>query len=136
MEKTVRLTYTGITETIGGRKNGVSDGMLDIRLSNAAPIRTGTNPEHLVAAAWSTSFASSLAQVARETGVKVSGKIKIHAEVDLFSEGNSLFFEVRFTIDLHCIEHDVALSLIQKAQSICPFAKATRGNVDVTFLLA
>lgn len=139
MNKTVHLIYTAATETTGGRENGVArstDGVLDIRLSEPGSTRIGTNPEQLMAAGWSVSFASSVAQVAREAGVNLSAKVKIHTEVDLSSDDDKIVIGVRLAVQLPGLERDVAATLIEEARRICPFSRATRGNVEVSFVVA
>ncbi len=134
MNKTMHLIYTALTETTGGRENGVarsSDGMLDIRLSGPGSDRIGTNPEQLMAAAWSASFASSVVKVARETGVSLSSHVKIHTEVDLSSNDDGSVLGVRLFIQLPGLDRTVAVEVVDKAHRICPFSKATRGNVKV-----
>ncbi|MGO6813560.1 Ohr family peroxiredoxin [Rhizobium brockwellii] len=136
MNNTMLLIYTAITETTGGRQNGIArstDGVLDIRLSEPGSARIGTNPEQLMAAAWSASFASSMAKVARETGVNLPANVKIHAEVDLASDDDQSVLGVRLAIQLPGLERDVASSLIEESRRICPFSRATRGNVEVVF---
>jgi Ohr subfamily peroxiredoxin len=134
MNKSMHLIYTATTETTGGRDNGVArstDGVLDIRLSDPGSTRIGTNPEQLMAAGWSTSFASSVAQVARETGVPLSANVRIHTEVDLSSDDDEFVIGVRLIIQLPGVGRDVASRLIEEARRICPFSKATQGNVEV-----
>lgn len=134
MNKTMHLIYTALTETTGGRENGVvrsSDGMLDIRLSVPGSDRIGTNPEQLMAAAWSASFASSIVKVARETGVTLSSQVKIYTEVDLSSNDDGSVLGVRLFIQLPGLDRTVAVEVVDKAHRICPFCKATRGNVRV-----
>jgi osmotically inducible protein OsmC len=138
MNKTLHLIYTATTETTGGRDNGVArstDGVLDIRLSDPGSTRIGTNPEQLMAAGWSASFASSVAQVARETGVTLCASVRINTEVDLSSGDDELVIGVRLVIQLPGVERDVASRLIEEARRICPFSRATRGNVEVAITI-
>jgi Ohr subfamily peroxiredoxin len=130
----MHLIYTAITDTTGDRKNGVvrsTDGMLDIRLSDPTSDRIGTNPEQLMAAAWSVSFASTVVKVARETGVNLSSTVKIHTEVDLSSDDGGSEFGVRLFVQLPGLERAIALTVVDKARRICSFSKATQGNVKV-----
>ncbi|PZM14930.1 organic hydroperoxide resistance protein [Rhizobium tubonense] len=132
----MHLIYTAITETTGGRQNGIArstDGVLDLRLSEPGSARIGTNPEQLIAAAWSASFASSVAKVARGTGVNLPANVKIHAEVDLSLDDDQQILGVRLAIQLPGLERAVASRLIDEARRICPFSRATRGNVEVAF---
>lgn len=138
MNKTMHLIYTATTETTGGRDNGVArstDGVLDIRLSDPASTRIGTNPEQLMAAAWSASFSSSVTQVARETGVPLSANVRIHAEVDLSSDDHDFVIGVRLVVHLPGLEPEVAATLVDEARRICPFSGATRGNIRVDFTI-
>ncbi|WP_426130664.1 Ohr family peroxiredoxin [Pararhizobium sp. PWRC1-1] len=138
MNKTMHLIYTATTETTGGRENGVArsaDGVLDIRLSDPGSTRIGTNPEQLIAAGWSASFASSVAQVARQTGKSLSANVRIHTEVDLSSDDEEFIIGVRLVIQLPGLERDVASTLIEEARRICPFSRATRGNIEVDFTI-
>ena len=134
MSKAMHLIYTAITETTGDRKNGVArsaDGMLDIRMADPGSDRIGTHSEQLMAAAWSASLASSLVKVARETGVNLSSNVKIQTEVDLSSNDDGSVLGVRFFIQLPGLERAVALTVVDKSHRICPFSRATRGNVMV-----
>lgn len=136
MNNTMHLIYTAITETTGGRQNGIArstDGVLDLRLSEPGSARIGTNPEQLMAAAWSASFASSMAKVAKETGVRLPANVKIHAEVDLSSDDEQSVLGVRLAIQLPGLDRAAASCLIEEARRICPFSRATRGNVEVAF---
>lgn len=138
MNETMHLIYTATTETTGGRENGVArstDGVLDIRLSDPASTRIGTNPEQLMAAGWSASFASSVAQVAREAGVNLPANVRIHTEVDLSSDDDEFVIGVRLAIHLPGLGRDVASTLVEEARRICPFSRATRGNIEVDFTI-
>lgn len=134
MHKT--MLYTATTETSGGRENGVarsSDGVLDIRLSDPGSAPIGTNPEQLIAVGWSASFASALAQVAKDDGIKLSADVRIHAEVDLSSDNDGCVIGVRLAIHIPDLERDVATTMIERAKRICPFSRAMRGNVEMAF---
>lgn len=134
--KTAKLIYTARTHTTGGRDNGVSrssDGYLDVRLANPGAIRIGTNPEQLFAAGWSASFGSAIALVARKRNV-APGEVTIDAEVDLhLADSTDYFLRVRLNISIPGVDRTVAQNLVREAEHICPYFKATRGNIDVTF---
>ncbi|WP_082928891.1 OsmC family protein [Rhizobium bangladeshense] len=129
--------HTATRETIGSRENGFarsSDGALDIRLSNPAGNRLGTNPEQLVAIAWSVSFASSLKHVADLRRVKLHSDLRIYANVDLSSDDQGYVVGVRLDIyprtgSRHCI------ALIEAVRLECPYCRATRGNIHALYNL-
>lgn len=137
MSRSARIVYTAKTTTTGGRDNGAarsSDGLLDIRFSTPGSARIGTNPEQLIAAAWSASFASAIVQAARERRIALPAELGIDAEVSAGDDGT--FLGVRLMVRLPGVEHSSAGALIDDAQAICAFSRATLGNVDLTVALA
>ena len=132
-----KVLYTGKTRTLGGRvgTSRSSDGRLDVRLSPPGAPGSGTNPEQLLAAAWSASFISALEHEALQTSVSLPVSIAIEAEVDLVTTGGADFLRARFDISLRGLAREAAQALVDAAQQRCPFSKAARGNVDVTISL-
>ena len=123
------------TQTRGGRDRGLArsdDGVLDVRLARPNSGRIGTNPEQLLAAAWSASLTSSLASAASARGLKLPADSKIDAQVALQFDENGCYLCVRFYVDLGGIDPGVAQVLIDEAHRICPYSRATEGNVEVT----
>jgi len=130
-----KIVYTAKTHTVGGRENGVSrssDGHLDVKLAVPGSPRIGTNPEQLFAAGWSACFESALGLAARKRKIRLTG-IVIDAEVDLGLAGaDDYTISARLHIGLPGLERAVAERLIRDAEQLCPYSKATRGNIDVT----
>ena len=57
----------------------------------------------------------------------------IDAEVDLHLAGGDNFsVSARLNVGLPGIDRDVAEQLVNDAEQLCPYSKATRGNIDVT----
>ncbi|MBV9825653.1 MAG: Ohr family peroxiredoxin [Alphaproteobacteria bacterium] len=138
MSHTSRLLYTAKVRTVGGRENGSSrsfDGRLDVRLSSPGSARIGTNPETLLAAAWSASFESAVAFVARERTIALGADTHIDAEVDLNLADHGYFLSIRLNVSLPGVEREVAQGLLEAAHALCPYSKAARGNVDVATTL-
>jgi lipoyl-dependent peroxiredoxin len=138
MNRITKVVYTARTETSGGRDNGAarsSDGLLDIRLSSPGSARIGTNPEQLFAAGWSASFANAIALAARQRKIELPPKVSINAEVDLNLGDGGYFLSARLDVGLPGLERNVAKDLVEQAEKICPYSKATRGNIDVTIKL-
>jgi lipoyl-dependent peroxiredoxin len=139
MSQNSKVLYTAKTHTGGGRENGVarsSDGHLDIRLSVPGSSRIGTNPEQLFAAGWSACFESAIGIVAQKRRVKIGGDVTIDAEVDLNLGEDGYSLTARLNVGIPNVERGVAQSLIDEAHKICPYSKATRGNLDVSIRLA
>ena len=133
-----KTVYIAKTETKGGRDNGVSrssDGLLYVRLSMPGSERIGTNPEQLLAAGWSASFADAIALAARKRKIPLPSKISIDAEVDLNLGERGYFLGARFNVKIPGLECHIAKDLIDEAAELCPYSKATRGNVEATIKL-
>lgn len=135
MSQITTVVYTAKTVTTGGRANGTSrssDGILDIRLATPGTARIGTNPEQLFAAGWSASFEDALALAAGETGITLPVGMSIDAEVDLNLGDGGYFLRVRLSVALPGLEQGAARVLVEAARQICPYSKATRGNIEVS----
>jgi organic hydroperoxide reductase OsmC/OhrA len=61
--------------------------------------------------------------------------LAIDAEVDLGPIGGAYGLVVRLNVGLPGIERDAAQRLVEAADQICPYSRATRGNIDVAINL-
>ncbi|QYD71766.1 organic hydroperoxide resistance protein [Paraburkholderia edwinii] len=133
MSRIEKVLYTGQTHTTGGR-NGASrssDGNLDIQLSPPGT-GTGTNPEQLFAAGWSACFIGAMNRAAAAQKVVLPKNLAVDAEVDLGTTGNDYFLQARLNVSLPGLAPEVARAVVDGAHQLCPYSKATRGNIDVT----
>lgn len=131
-----KVLYTAKTHTTGGRENGVSrssDGNLDIKLTIPGTAGVGTNPEQLFAAGWSACFEGALGIAASKLRVGLPADVAIDAEVDLALNDGGFILQARLNVSLPGVDRELALSLVEAAQSICPYSKAIRGNVHVEY---
>ena len=115
-----------------------SDGRLDIKLSIPGAPGTGTNPEQLFAAGWSACFEGAMAAVARKRKIRLPADTAIDAEVDLnliLADG-TYFLRARLNVSLPGVDRDLAQAIVNEADQICPYSRATRGNIDVAINLA
>ena len=130
--------YTAKTHTRGGREDGMSrssDGRLDVKFSVPGSARIGTNPEQLLAAGWSASLESSIGLVAHKKKIALAAGVVIEAEIDLASTDSGYLLRARLNIHLPGVEREVAQILSDEAHQICPYSRATRGNIDVAINL-
>ena len=133
--------YTAVATAKGGREGHVrsSDGILDVDLripkSMGGPGGEATNPEQLFAAGYSACFESALAFVARRDKVTLKD-VSLTAHVTLNKTGDSQF---DLTVELHGSFPGVpkadAEKLMQAAHQVCPYSRATRGNVPVKLVV-
>lgn len=134
MSQNNTILYTAKTTTTGGRdgQSRSSDNHLDIKLSLPGSNGAGTNPEQLFAAGWSACFIGAMGRAAQELGLRLPADTSVAAEVDL---GNSpedgFFLQGRLAASLPGLDHTLAQSIVDRAHQICPYSKATRGNIKV-----
>jgi Ohr subfamily peroxiredoxin len=130
-----KVLYTAKAHTTGGRDGGTartSDGRLDVKLSEPGTSGTGTNPEQLFAIGWSSCFLSAIKIVAANSKVKLPAEISIDSEVDLgFGADRGYLLQMRMKVNLPGIEKGVAQKLVDSAHLLCPYSKATHGNINV-----
>jgi Ohr subfamily peroxiredoxin len=133
MDQIEKLLYTAKTHTTGGRDGAsrTSDGRLDVKLSSPGTAGGGTNPEQLFAAGWSACFLSALAVAASQKKVALPPDRAIDAEVDLGTNAGGYLLRARLNVSLPGLSREVAQNLVDAAHQICPYSKATRGNIDV-----
>jgi Ohr subfamily peroxiredoxin len=138
MTKIEKVVYTAKTHTMGGREGGISrtdDGRLDVKLSVPGTPGTGTNPEQLFAAGWSSCFLSAIKIAAGKAKVKLAADTAIDAEVDLGTAHGSYALAARLNVSLPGIDRQVAQDLVNTAEQLCPYSNATRGNIEVAINL-
>lgn len=123
--------------TVAGREGKAtsSDGKIDLQISPPGSNGPGTNPEQLFAAGYSACFGGALAAAAGQAKIPLRGKdIKVTATVNLNKDESGFYIDVTLNAELQGIEQAQAESLVAKAHTICPYSKATRGNVVVKLL--
>ncbi len=129
-----KVLYTAKTHTTGGRDGSAqsSDGRLEVKLSSPGTSGAGTNPEQLFAAGWSACFLSAIGLAAAQRKVSLPGNRAVDAEVDLGTNDGGFLLRARLNVSLPGMAPDVAQALVDAAHQMCPYSKATRGNIDVT----
>lgn len=130
------IVYTARATATGGRSGRATseDGILDLAL--AAPkdtggTGTGTNPEQLFAAGYAACFQGALGLMAKKQGIDTSGSL-VTAEVGFGPEGESFAITVNMRVVVPGLELDQVQELADAAHQVCPYSKATRGNVPVS----
>lgn len=132
--------YTAKAHAVGGRAGTAKsdDGHLDVKLGYPKSMGgdgSGTNPEQLFAAGYAACFLGALGLVARNAGVKL-GEHSLDSEVDLIKDDTSFHIGVRLTLNAPDLDKAQAEELLHKAHEVCPYSKATRGNVQVELAVA
>ena len=129
-----KVLYTAKTHLTGGREGGSarsSDGRLDLKLSPPGSAGAGTNPEQLFAVGWSACYLSAIKILAARTHVRLPEQLAIDAEVDLGTAGDGYFLQARLNVRVPGMDAIVAQKLVDGAHLMCPYSKATHGNINV-----
>ncbi|MDN4524509.1 organic hydroperoxide resistance protein [Fictibacillus fluitans] len=130
--------YTAKATANGGRQGKVqsTDGTIDFSLSMPKALggkeeAGATNPEQLFAAGYAACFDSALQLVARQARKRVESSVT--AEVSIGKDTDGGFgLAVALHAKIKGTSQEEAEQLIQQAHQVCPYSKATRGNIEVT----
>lgn len=132
------MPFTAHAATTGGRNGHVetTDGLISLDLSIpkdlGGPGKPNTmTPEGLFAAGYSACFGSAVEYVAGLEKVKI-GPVKTSADVTIDTNDSGFFLSVVMNTHIEGVDHAEAERLVHKAHEVCPYSKATRGNVNVT----
>ncbi|MGV9311359.1 organic hydroperoxide resistance protein [Streptomyces sp. NPDC003691] len=129
------VVYTAVATAENGRDGRVAtdDGKLDVVVNPPKELGgsgAGTNPEQLFAAGFSACFQGALGVVARQEGADLTGAT-VTAEVGIGKNDDGFGIIVRISARIPGADEARARELIEKAHEVCPYSKATRGNITV-----
>ncbi|MFC8274100.1 organic hydroperoxide resistance protein [Streptomyces sp. NPDC057271] len=129
------VLYTAVATAENGRDGRVAtdDGQLDVVVNPPKVMGgsgAGTNPEQLFAAGYSACFQGALGVVARNENADISGST-VTAEVGIGKNDDGFGIIVKISATIPNVDVETAKSLIEKAHQVCPYSKATRGNITV-----
>ncbi|MGW5850588.1 organic hydroperoxide resistance protein [Streptomyces sp. NPDC055254] len=129
------VAYTAVATAENGRDGRVAthDGKLDVVVNPPKELGgsgEGTNPEQLFAAGYSACFQGALGVVARNENADVSGST-VTAEVGIGKNDDGFGLFVKISAVIPNVDAATAQDLLEKAHQICPYSKATRGNITV-----
>ncbi|WP_342247065.1 organic hydroperoxide resistance protein [Pseudomonas sp. OTU5201] len=133
LEKTL---YVAQTRTTGGRdgRGKSSDGELDVHLSPPGSGRPGTNPEQLLAVGWSACFIGALRRAGQSLAIPLPDDVAVAADIALGNSTDGGFaLAAKLTVELPGLATEDKARLVDAAHQLCPYSKATRGNIEVTF---
>ncbi|WP_228941229.1 organic hydroperoxide resistance protein [Nocardioides sp. Leaf374] len=131
-----KIVYTARASVTGGRQGRATseDGVLDLSLTAPKEVGgpgTGTNPEQLFAVGYGACFQGALTMVSKAHGVDASGS-QLEIAVGFGPEGDSYAITADIEVTIPGVDDAKAQELVEAAHQVCPYSKATRGNVPVT----
>lgn len=127
--------------TGGGRDGHVATADKAVDLEMAPPTELGgsgkgNNPEQLFAAGFAACFHSALQSAARTKKVAIDGS-SVGARVSLLRSGeSSIDLAVDLEVILPGVETEQANELAKLAHEMCPYSRATAGNIEVSVSVA
>lgn len=136
------ILYTAQATAVGGREGRAvsSDGVLDVALSTPRELGgaggSGTNPEQLFAAGYSACFLSALKYVAGQEKTALPAESQVTGRVGIGPIPTGFGIQAELTISVPGMSRERLQALVDKAHVVCPYSNATRGNIDVSLLLA
>ncbi|MEU9389593.1 organic hydroperoxide resistance protein [Streptomyces sp. NPDC101209] len=132
------VLYTAVATAENGRDGRVAtdDGRLDVVVNPPKEMGgngAGTNPEQLFAAGYSACFQGALGVVAREAKADITGST-VTAKVGIGRNDDGFGIIVEISARIPNVDAETARDLVDRAHQVCPYSKATRGNISVTLV--
>lgn len=130
------MAYTTTATTKGGRDGRAVLENGGLALAMALPkdlggSGEGHNPEQLFALGWSSCFGQALLALSKKHGVDASAA-KVTCAVTLEKDEVSFALKAELKVSLPGVDKAKVQALVEDAHTICPYSRATRGNVPVT----
>jgi Ohr subfamily peroxiredoxin len=130
------------TATTGGGRNGrtsLEGGKMVLGMSLPKELMPGApdgmNPEQLFAMGWSACFGQAVIALSKKHGVD-GQRANVTCAVTLNKDETSFALTAELTVSIPGEDPEKVRALIEDAHTICPYSKATRGNVPVTLTVA
>ncbi|WP_132251916.1 organic hydroperoxide resistance protein [Methylobacterium segetis] len=135
----MQALYTAHAHATGGREGSAAtdDDRLSVGLATPKELGggggAGTNPEQLFAAGYAACFLGAIKFVAAQDKVTISDDAKVESTVGIGKRDDGTGFGLTVTLKatLPGIDPDKAQDLVKRADVVCPYSHATRGNIRV-----
>lgn len=124
--------YTAHATATNGRdgKTETDDKRVSVKLSRPGSSGEGSNPEQLFAMGYAACFGSAVQYVAQLQKLN-TGDVSVTAGVGLNQDEDGFFLNVVLNVVTPNLDAATAQALVEKAHTVCPYSKATRGNIEV-----
>ena len=135
------MSYVTQARVTGGRSGHgrTTDGKLDVDLRLPKELGgdgAGTNPEQLFAVGYAACFSTVLTLLGQRRKLD-AGDAVVDSTVMLIPVGDGTFrLGAKLDVTLPSIANpQQAIDLVRGAHELCPYSRATRGNVDVALVV-
>ncbi|OTA27378.1 Ohr subfamily peroxiredoxin [Alloscardovia macacae] len=130
------VTYTAVADVTGGRSGHATTVSPAAEFDISAPVEMGGtgegyNPEQLFAVGWGACYQGALMSAAREKRVNgmLMMKSRVRAHITLVKDDNGPHLSAKLEVFVPELSLDQVQELIDLADTICPYTKATAGNM-------
>ena len=130
------MAYTTKAISKGGRQGRAAIEGGTLALAMSFPKELGGdgdahNPEQLFAVGWAACFNQAVIVLAKKHGVDpASAQVGVAVTLNQGADGFSLAAEI--SLKVAGADKSKVQALLEEAHTICPYSKATRGNLPVT----
>lgn len=134
----VDVKYRTSATAVGGGRAGrakSADGKLDMQLSVPEELGggggDGTNPEQLFAAGYAACILGAMQYVAAQEKINLPDVTTVTVEVGIGrrEDGTGFGLEVAIKAKVPGMSRAVVEPLVEKADIVCPYSHATKGNI-------
>jgi Ohr subfamily peroxiredoxin len=134
------MAYTTTATTKGGRDGRavLDEGKLALAMALAKEMGgsgEGHNPEQLFALGWSSCFGQAILLLAKKHGLDGQAA-KVTVSIGIDKDATSFGLKADIKLAIPGADKDKLEALLKDAHEICPYSKATRGNIPVTLSVA
>jgi osmotically inducible protein OsmC len=77
----------------------------------------------------------AISKAAQATKADLPPDLVVDAEVDLGNTDCAFLLQARLNVSMPGVPRDIGQALIDMAHQMCPYSKATRGNINVVIQL-
>jgi len=130
------MAYTTVATTKGGR-NGraiLDNGGLGLAMGlpkEMGGAGEGHNPEQLFALGWSSCFGQAILALSKKHGID-GQDARVSCAITIDKDDVSFALKAEIKVSIPGADKAKVQALVDDAHRICPYSRATRGNVPVT----
>ena len=141
----MKVLYTAHGSASGGGREGsasTNDGVVDVKLTTPKELggagAAGTNPEQLFSVGYAACFLGAMRFVGTRDKIEVPADARVEAAVGIGPRDDGAGFGITAALTVHLpgLPRDVAEDLVGRADIVCPYSHAVKGNIEKTVTVA
>lgn len=130
------VKYSTTAINTGGRvgESHLPDGSFSVKVSTPKEMGgpgQGSNPEQLFALGYSACYQSALEHYKKEENISNDSKVALTVHLNSDPADGGFKLSVDIAVAIKDLDKEKVQELAEKANSYCPYSKATRGNIEV-----